>query len=136
MLCSTLYGLTSKSDTYTAAKMAIADRVGKTVSVLAPKTDSTSTMLDYRQLSMSGEELLNKNIEMPGFESGEFDGVHDRLYLMLNEALSGFEGRLREKGWLSVYPVDPANPEAILHEDYYKIIHKIQQQIARDLAVI
>lgn len=134
MLCSTLYGLTSDSDAYTAAKMAVADRVGKTVSVLVPRADASATLLDFRQLSMSGEQLLNKDIEMPGFESGEFDGVHDKLYLLLNEALSGYEGNLRENGWLSVYPVDPENPEAILHEDYYKTIHKIQQQIARNLA--
>jgi len=61
--------------------------------------------------------------------------VHDKLYLLLNEALSGFEGKLRQGGWLSVYPVDPANPEAVLHEDYYKIIQKVQQSISRELEI-
>ncbi|MBI5483977.1 MAG: ParA family protein, partial [Deltaproteobacteria bacterium] len=135
MLCSTLYGLTSRSDAYTAARMAVANNAGRVVSLLAPRLEGSENRLDYRQFSMGGEQLLRKDIEMPGFDSGEFDGVHDRLYLLLNEALSGFEGKLRQGGWLSVYPVDPANPEAVLHEDYYKIIQKVQQSISRDLEI-
>ncbi|MDU0459774.1 MAG: ParA family protein [Geobacteraceae bacterium] len=135
MLCSTLYGLTSRSDAYTAARMAVANNAGRVVSLLAPRMEGSENRLDYRQFSMGGEQLLQKDIEMPGFDSGEFDGVHDRLYLLLNEALSGFEGKLRQGGWLSVYPVDPANPEAILHEDYYKIIQKVQLSISRGLEI-
>lgn len=135
MLCSTLYGLTSRSDAYTAARMAVANNAGRAVSLLAPRMEGSENRLDYRQFSMGGEQLLQKNIEMPGFDSGEFDGVHDKLYLLLNEALSGFEGNLRQGGWLSVYPVDPANPEAVLHEDYYKIIQKVQQSISRELEI-
>jgi len=56
--------------------------------------------------------------------------VNDRLYLLLNEALAGFEGVLRKESWLSVYPVDPLNPEAVLHEDSYKAIHRLQKQMA------
>jgi hypothetical protein len=84
---------------------------------------------------MNGEQLLRKNIEMPGFEAGEFNGVHDRLYLLLNEALAGFEGALRKDSWLSVYPVDPTNPEAVLHEDSYKVIHRLQKHFGELLAV-
>jgi len=133
MLCSTLYGLNNSSQAYTAARMAVADKAARAVSLLAPRLTGADSQLDYRQFSLNGEQLLRKNVEMPGFDSGEFDGLNDKLYLLLNEALSGFEGKLREGSWLSVYPVDPANPEAVLHEEYYKTIQKVQQCIAREL---
>jgi hypothetical protein len=79
---------------------------------------------------MAGEQLLQKHVAMPGFDAGEFNGIHDRLYLLLNEALAGFEGALRKDSWLSVYPIDPANPEAVLHEESYKAIHRLQKHFA------
>jgi cellulose biosynthesis protein BcsQ len=133
MLCSTLYGLQENDPSFDSARVLVADKVTRTVSTLFPRISSDANQLDYRQFSMAGEQLLQKNVELPGFDAGEFNGVHDRLYLLLNEALAGFEGALRKESWLSVYPVNPVNPEAVLHEDSYKTIHRLQQQFADTL---
>jgi cellulose biosynthesis protein BcsQ len=130
MLCSSLYGLKENDPTFDSAQLLVADKVTRGVSLLFPRISDDSNRLDYRQFSMAGEQMLQKSVELPGFDAGEFNGVHDRLYLLLNEALSGFEGALRKESWLSVYPVDPVNPEAVLHEESYKAIHRLQKQFA------
>ena len=130
MLCSALYGLQENDPTYTTAKALIADKIAGAVSLLLPQINSEPCRLDYRQFNMAGELLLQKNVEMPGFDVGEFNGVHDRLYLLINEALAGFEGALRKGSWLSIYPVDPKKPEDVLHEDSYKTIHRLQKYFA------
>ncbi len=130
MLCSALYGLQENDATFDSARALVAEKITRSVSLLLPRIGFEASRLDYRQFSMVGEQLLQKNVEMPGFDAGEFNGVHNRLYLLLNEALAGFEGALRKESWLSVYPVDPANPEAVLHEDAYKIIHRLQKLFA------
>jgi cellulose biosynthesis protein BcsQ len=135
MLCSTLYGMQESEPAFDAARLLVADKAARGVSLLMPQINADACQLEYRQFSMNGEQLLRKNIEMPGFEAGEFNGVHDRLYLLLNEALAGFEGALRKDSWLSVYPVDPTNPEAVLHEDSYKVIHRLQKHFGELLAV-
>jgi len=130
MLCSSLYGLHESDPAYDSARAIVSEKAARNVSLLLPMVNSEASRLDYRQFSMTGELLLQKNVEMPGFDAGEFNGVNDRLYLLLNEALAGFEGVLRKESWLSVYPVDPLNPEAVLHEDSYKAIHRLQKQMA------
>ncbi len=130
MLCSALYGLKEHDSTFDAFRTLVADKATRAVSLLLPRIDSEACRLDYRQFSMAGEQLLQKNVDMPGFDAGEFNGVHDRLYLLLNEALAGFEGALRKESWLSVFPIDPGNPEAVLHEESYKTIHRLQKQFA------
>ena len=130
MLCSTLYGMQESDPTFGAARALVADKATRGVSLLLPRIGPFASSLDYRQYSMAGEQLLQKNVAMPGFDAGEFNGVHDRLYLLLNEALAGFEGALRKESWLSVYPVDSGNPEAVLHEESYKSIHRLQKHFA------
>ena len=134
MLCSTLYSLQENDSTFDAAKMLVADKANKTVSLLQPLLiEGGSPMLDYRQFNMTGEQQLQKNVDMPGFDAGEFNGTHDRLYLLLNEALAGFEGELRKNSWLAVYPVDAGNPESVLHEESYKTIHRLQKHFAETI---
>ena len=129
MLCSTLYGLQENDPTYDTARALVADKVTRAVSLLSPRrVGFESSQLDYRQFNMAGDQLLQKNVEMQGFDAGEFNGVHNSLYLLLNEALAGFEGALRKESWLSVYPVDPVDPEAVLHEESYKTIQRMQKQ--------
>ena len=130
MFCSTLYGLQDNDPAFDTARTLVADKLTRGVSLLLPRITSEKSLLDYRQFSMAGEQLLQKCVDMPGFDAGEFNGLHDRLYLLLNEALAGFEGALREESWLTVYPVDPGNPEAVLHEESYKTIHRLQKQFA------
>ena len=130
MLCSALYSLQETAPTFTTAKALVTDRITRNVSFLKPQIDSEACRLDYRQFSMSGEQQLQKTLEMQGFAEGEFNGIHDRLFLLLNEALAGYEGALRKESWLSIYPVDPANPEAVLYEESYKIIQRMQKLFA------
>lgn len=133
MLCSTLYGFKADSPSFGAARKVVADKAGRAVSILAPRSFAAGSVLDYRQFSLTGEQLFQKNVDLPGFENGDFNGIQDRLYLLLNEALAGFEGKLRDGGWLSVYPVDPAAPEVILHEENYRGVQRLQKQVTATL---
>jgi cellulose biosynthesis protein BcsQ len=131
MLCSALYSLKESDPSFPAARTLIGDKISRGVSLLAPSVSAGEWRLDYRQFSMAGEELLQKDVEMPGFDAGEFNGTLDRVYLLLNEALAGFEGALRKESWLSIYPVSPENPEVVLHEESYKTIHRLQKHFAQ-----
>ncbi len=136
MLCSAMYGLRDNDSTFPAAKALVANKIAQSVSLLLPNITTGASTLDYRQYTLAGEQQLRKELEMPSFDGGSFDGIHDRLYLFLNEALAGYEGAVREGSWLSLYPVNPENPEAILHEESYKIVRRLQKQIAETIAVI
>jgi hypothetical protein len=70
---------------------------------------------------------------LSGFSEGEFDGINDRLYLLLNEALSGYEGKPREGVWLAVHPVDAKHPESVLGDERYRAVHKVQARIGETL---
>ena len=129
MLCGTLYGLYCGSQAHGAARSVIAEKANKSVSVFLPIRTDNSYSLDFKQFNTSGEQVFQKDISLPGFAEGELDGLHDRLYLMLNESLSGYEGKLRESSWLAVHPVNPNNPESVLHEDRYRSLKKVQSII-------
>ena len=133
MLCSTLYGLQENAPNFSTAHALVADKANRTISLMIPRISQESCRLDYRQFSMTGEKLLQKSVDMPGFDAGEFNGVLIRLYLLLNEALAGFEGALREESWLAVYPVDSKSPEAVLHDESYKNIQQLQKYFAEEI---
>lgn len=134
MLCGTLYGLYHDSQAHGAARSVIAEKAGKAVTLLFPQIQEIGYVLDFRQFKGTGEQLLQKDIHLQGFAEGELGGLHDRLFLFLNESLSGYEGKIRDNCWLAIYPVDPANPEAILQEENYRFIRKFQNSIADTLA--
>jgi cellulose biosynthesis protein BcsQ len=133
MLCATLYGMTSNSQAYGAARLVIAEKAAKLVSVLFPRAGTKAYQMDFRQFDSVGEQHFQKDFTLSGFAEGEFDGINDRLYLLLNEALAGYEGRLREGAWLAIHPVDPGNPEAVLNEDRYRHVHQVQARIGEAL---
>jgi hypothetical protein len=129
MLCASLYGMTSDSEAFGAARMVVADKAGKSVSLLIPKSGPTETMLDYRQFNATGEQIFQKDVDLTGFSEGTLEGINSRLYLLLNESLAGYEGKLRADAWLAVHPVDPGDPDAVLHEERYRSLQKVQKQI-------
>jgi len=135
MLCATLYGMTSESQTFEAARMVVADKAGKSVSMLMPKTENSQTMLDYRQFNPDGEQIFQKDVTLSGFSEGTLEGVNSSLYLLLNESLVGYEGKLRDNAWLAIHPVDPSDPDAVLHEDRYRSLQKVQGQIGAALTL-
>jgi hypothetical protein len=134
MLCATLYGMTSDSQAFGAARMVIADKVGKSVSLLIPKTVHDESVLDYRQFNTTGEQIFQKDVTLTGFSEGTLEGINSKLFLLLNESLAGYEGKLRGDTWLAVHPVDPSNPDAVLHEDRYRAIQRTQMQIGSGIA--
>jgi hypothetical protein len=134
MLCAALYGMTSDSQAFGAARMVVADKAGKSVSLLKPKTGLDEAMLDYRQFNTAGEQIFQKDVALTGFSEGTLEGINSRLYLLLNESLAGYEGKLRSDTWLAVHPVDPANPDAVLHEERYRSIQKTQGLIGVAIA--
>ena len=129
MLCVTLYGMTSTSQAYSAARMVVAEKAGTLVTLLCPRGANGSYHVDFRQFDHAGQQLFHKELSLSGFSEGAFDGVNDRLFLLLNEALSGYEGKPREGVWLAVHPVDADHPESILGEDRYRALHQTQTRI-------
>ncbi|BCS53677.1 ParA family protein [Geobacter sp. SVR] len=136
MLCGTLYGLYNDSQAHNAARAVIADKAGKSVTLFLPREIDNAYTLDFRQFDLAGELAFRKQVPMTGFAEGTLDGLHDRLYLLLNESLAGFEGRLREGSWLAVHPVDPASPEKVLHEERYRTVQKLHAMIGESLAAV
>lgn len=133
MLCAALYGMTSDSQAFGAARTVVADKAGKTVSLLLPRSADSEAVLDYRQFSGAGEQIFRKEISLSGFSEGVLDRVNGGLYLLLNEALAGYGGKLRDNTWLAVHPVNPKNPDEVLHEERYRGIQKIHSQIETTL---
>lgn len=133
MLCGTLYGLYNDSQAHGAARTVIAEKASKSVSLFLPCDQDSTYTLDFRQFDRGGELSFRKEVPMTGFAEGELDGLHDRLYLLLNETLTGFEGRLRQGSWLAVHAVDPGNPEQVLHEEHYRVVQQLQEQIGIQL---
>jgi len=121
LLCAALYGMTRQSQAYGAARLVIADRAVKTAT------------LDYRQFNSEGEQLFSKDLAMQGFSEGEFNATNDRLFMLLNESMSGYEGSLREGIWLAVHPVDVKAPEAVLQDERYRSLQQIHSRIAERL---
>ncbi len=133
MLCGTLYGLHADSQAHGAARTVISEKARKSISLFLPREQDGSYQLDYRQFNLDGEQAFQKEVPLTGFAEGCFDGLNDRLFLFLNEGLSGFEGKLREGNWLTVYSVDPRNPEQVLHEQYYRMVQQMQARIGEQL---
>lgn len=130
MLCAALYGMTSQSQAYGTARMVVSDRALRTVSLFFPQSQETTALLDYRQFSMEGDQLFRKELSMDGFREGEFNGTNDRLFMLLNESLAGYEGSLREGTWLTVHPVDAGAPETVLQDDRYRSLQQTLAKIA------
>ena len=133
MLCGTLYGLHDDSQAHGAAKSVIAEKAGKSISIFLPREQDGSYHLDFRQFNQNGELAFQKEVPLTGFAEGCFDGLHNRLFLFLNEGLSGFEGKPREGSWLTVHSVDPHNPEQVLHEQHYRVLRQLQARISEHL---
>ncbi|HPX61024.1 MAG TPA: ParA family protein [Deltaproteobacteria bacterium] len=129
MLCTSFYGLERGSDAYQAAMSVITEKAARTISLLYARDMDNSYALDYRQFDRSGEQLFQKHLPLAGFNEGELNGSNYPLYLLLNETLAGYEGKLREGSWLAVHPVDPHNPESVLHEEHYRAIQQSQARI-------
>jgi len=133
MLCATLYSMTITSQAYGAARLVVAEKAAKLVSFLMPTRVNGEYQMDFRQFNSTGEQLFQKDLTLPGFAEGEFDGINDRLYMLLNEALSGYEGKLREGAWLAVHPVDAKNPESVLGDERYRALYQVQSMISESL---
>ncbi len=129
MLCATLYGMTSDSQAFGAARAVVAEKAAKLVSLLFPTMVNGSYHMDFMQFDSTGEQLFQKELVLSGFAEGRFDAVNDSLYLLLNEALSGYEGKPREGVWLAVHPVDPGHPESVLGEERYRALHHMQVRV-------
>jgi cellulose biosynthesis protein BcsQ len=134
MLCGTLYGLYNGSQAHSAARAVITEKSSRSVSLFLPREQESAYLLDFMQFNQDGELIFRREFPLNGFAEGCFDGLHDRLYIFLNEGLSGFEGKPRQGEWLAVHAVDPHNPEQVLHEQNYRQLQKIQARIGEQMA--
>lgn len=129
MICSAFYGLEKGSDAHEAAQAVIAEKASSTVSLFYTRETDHQCSLDFRQFDQAGQQLMQRNISLKGFAEGEFDALNAPLFMLLNETLAGYEGKLREGSWLAVHPIDSQNPESVLHEEHYRSIQQTQARI-------
>ncbi len=130
MLCATLCGSPPGTDAYQLSLKFTRERVRDSVSVFMPvKSLEDEYMLKYLQLDSDGTPFIERNISLEGFTEGIFDGIKDQMYMLLNEALSGYDGNLRNS-WLAIHPVDEEHPEEILQDSRYRQLQDFHRIVA------
>lgn len=130
MLCSALYDVAPGSETYELSLKVIRESAGTSVAVLVPVVDDENRQgLRFMQLGRQGELLLERLITLDGFSEGRLDGIRDRLFLLLNETLLGYDGHLRDN-WLAIHPVNEESPELILQEGNYRRVQETHRLVS------
>lgn len=130
MLCGTLYEMSPGSETYELSLKVIRENASSAVTALLPiQHDDQRQSLRFIQLSHNGDMLLDRSVSLEGFAEGRLDGIRDRLFLLLNETLLGYDGQLRDS-WLAIHPTDEEQPEAVLREASYKKIQDFHKMVA------
>ncbi len=135
MLCSTLCSnVSAGSEMHTLSQQVVRENARESVAVFLPRRDERGDyQVRFLQLDLGGTPLLERTIALTGFLEGLFDGVHDQLYLLLNESLTGYDGRLRNS-WLAVHPVDEERPEQVLQEQRYRQVQELHRRVAQLVA--
>ncbi|MGB4598692.1 MAG: ParA family protein [Trichlorobacter sp.] len=136
MLRGTLYNLPAPNEEVHALSLQmIRESARESMSVFLPqKTPDGDYRLRFIQFDQRGSALLERTVSLTGFTEGRFDGVHDQLYLLLNESLAGDGGGLRNS-WLAVHPVDEQRPELVLQEQHYRQLQELHRRVADFLAL-
>jgi cellulose biosynthesis protein BcsQ len=135
LLCNSLYHLPVHSEVHALSLQMIRESARESVAVFLPCMGADGEyLLRFMQLDQHGSPLLERTIPLPGFSEGQFDGVRDQLYLLLNEALAAYDGGLRNS-WLAVHPVDEERPQQVLQEPCYRQLQELHRRIGERLAV-
>lgn len=130
MLCSILYDLNPDSDLYQLSLQVIRESAGASIAVFRPFLEQNGQQrLLFQQVSQNGSPLLERELSLDGFFEGVFDGIRDRLFLLLNESMTNYDGSLRS-GWLAVHPVDEKRPEQILQDASYRKIQELHRMLS------
>lgn len=130
MLCSILYDLNPDSDLYQLSLQVIRESAGASIAVFRPFLEQNGQQrLLFQQVSQNGSPLLERELSLDGFFEGVFDGIRDRLFLLLNESMTNYDGSLRS-GWLAVHPVDEKRPEQILQDASYRKIQELHRMMS------
>ena len=135
MLCNALYGLTSTSQGYGIARLVVSEKAGRLATLLCPRIVKGSYRIDLRQFDAGGKQELHKELIVKAPETGKGDGIYDKLLQLVQETLSGVEGKAGKGAWLAVHPVDPKDPESILGEEHYRALHTLQSGIRAALGL-
>lgn len=134
ILSKRLYGVDLNSQAYAAARSIIADRAAKSVSLFFPQPEQNQPELDYRQFTLSGEQVFQKSFEWEPAIAEVGSCNNERLNQFLKKALAGYQGKLRQNSWLAVHPVDDKNPESILQNERYRQLQQIHAEIVETLS--
>ena len=131
MLCSVLHDLHPRSDLYKLSLQVIKESAGSSITLFRPIKDheTGAQRLLLQQVNQNGTPIMERELSLDGFFEGEFDGIRDRLFLLLNESLTGFDGGLRAS-WLAVHPVDEEQPEQILQDVPYRRLQEIHRLLS------
>ncbi|GFE62842.1 ParA family protein [Geobacter sp. AOG2] len=126
VLCAALYGLTRDSQGYGIARLVVAEKARKQVTLIRSRRVGDSDRVDIRLFDAEGEQQFQKELSLDEPGEGEAVGTYDRLMQLLSGALPG-EGT---GAWLAVHPVDPEYPESVLGEEQYRAVHHVQSVIS------
>jgi cellulose biosynthesis protein BcsQ len=130
MLCSILYDLHPRSDLYQLSLQVIRESAGASVAVFRPiKNEVGQDCLLFQQIDQNAQPLLERELSLEGFSEGVFDGIRDRLFMLLNESMTGYDGGLRSN-WLAVHPTDEERPEQVLQESSYRRIQELHRIVS------
>ncbi|CAH2031021.1 ParA family protein [Trichlorobacter ammonificans] len=134
MLCCALYNVTPDSQAFTLSLRVIRDTVRASTAVIVPVFGGENCRhLRFMQLDNDGNVLLERTISLEGFTEGMLDGIRDRLFVLLNETLLGYDGTLRT-AWLSIHPVDEEHPEQILQDGPYRRVQEVNRLVTTALS--
>ncbi len=132
-LCSTLYHQPAVGPASEASLQMARENARESVAVFVPlQEEDGQYRLRCIQFDRRCSPLLERTIPLAGFREGQFNGINDQLYLLLNESLAGYDGGLRNS-WLAVHPVDEARPEQVLQEPSYRHLQEYHQRVAQQL---
>lgn len=130
MLCSILYNLHPRSDLYQLSLQVVRESAEATVTVLRPiKDEAGQFRLLFQQIDKNARPLLERELSLDGFFDGAFDGVRDRLFLLMNESMTSYDGTLKS-GWLAVHPVDEERPEQVLQDSSYRRVQELHHMVS------
>ncbi len=131
MLCSILYDLHPKSDLFQLSLKVVRETTSSSVTLFRPliENETGKQKLLFQQIDQNGNLTTERELSLDGFFEGFFDGIRDRLFLLLNESMTSQDGSLRST-WLAVHPVDEEQPEKVLQDGSYRKIQELHRLIS------
>lgn len=100
--------------------------------VFRPVENGNGPQVEFSQFDSGGGQLAKKLYNFREYEGGLLGRERSKLFTLMSETLSGYDGGLRD-GFLLVHPVNPREPEAILQEENYRAFSRLKKRIGEQV---